>query len=126
MNLDKIEKRQSAADFGPYLPGMDDCAFAAPSPSSPALRDQGDWWVATSAKQLLDTAGLPAGFQHRLMHDSKTILTGTGPDARRTFEAQAVFLNRAERAARVSHTLFQHPDLTPGCPNNLRLAVTLR
>ena len=101
MKLNKIAKCQAIPALGPYLPGLDG-VFAAP-PASPPLMDQDDWWVWTSAKQILNADGHPAGFRHKLMRGNKTIKRGTGPDARRTFLAHANFMNRAHCAARSNH-----------------------
>jgi len=118
MEQSRSHKYHAASDFGPYLPGMDDCAFTATRVSA-ALMDHDRLWVRSSAKQVLNAAGQLAGFEHKLMRGSKTILTGIGPDTRRTFEAQADFLNQAKRTAQSDLLSTAPPDFPDEVPDNL-------
>lgn len=94
-------RRRTAPAFATsedYIPGLAppdgdvEAPTLEPDPASPG------WWVKRSALQRTDAAGHPAGFQHQLMHGSKTINTGFGADCARTFRQQADFMNAKNQA----------------------------
>ncbi len=100
MKAIRIKKRLAAIVDEPCPPGISIIKEGNQPPSPVALNgDRAGWWIRTSAKQTLDTAGQPVGFKHRLMHGRKAIMSGTGADAARTFAAQAEFLNRSTHAS---------------------------
>ena len=88
-------KRTAVRAPTPDLPNLDlagcSCWQVTALPRDGAAND--GWWVRTSATQVLDAAGTPAGYKHSLMRGRKVVKTGTGADAGRRLRAEADFLN---------------------------------
>jgi hypothetical protein len=80
------------------LPGCNWQSVVAPSfRGSTARTPSTNWWVRSSAKQVVcPNTGEPRGFKHSLMHGKKVVMSGGGADSGRTFRAQAEFLNNHE------------------------------
>ena len=91
-------KRSATYGTTPHLPNLDlawcACWQAMALPGAGAA-DDGSWWVRSSAAQVLDSTGAPAGFKHSLMWGRTVVKTGTGADASRRLRAEADFINRS-------------------------------
>lgn len=77
-----------------FLPGFDPLEGDAESPGHPPpTSPRTGWRVKRSAKQVTNSAGMPAGYRHQLMQGGKVMASGVGADCARTFRKQADFLN---------------------------------
>jgi hypothetical protein len=75
------------------LPGCDWDSLIAKSPRHDQAKESQDWYVKTSAHQIINKYGQPMGFKHSLMYKKKLVSTGVGGDVGRTLQSQADFMN---------------------------------
>jgi hypothetical protein len=84
----------TVASLEDYLPGLAPSEGGAETPGhQPDTDNRSGWWVRRSAKQVTNSAGMPAGYRHQLMHGRNITASGVGSDYARTFREQADFQN---------------------------------